>query len=122
MSDADPKSGIYTRYNFLSIYIPALTLAVGTGIIIPVLPIYAKSFNVTFEVASLVIIMQQLGVTLSSLPTGLLLDRIGRRRVILAGPILLSLSSFLTVIARSFPELLVYRFIGGADNDCRYGG
>ncbi len=113
MSNAKPKSGIYSRYNFLSIYIPAMTLAVGTGIIIPVLPIFAKSFQVTFEVASLVIIMQQLGVTLASLPTGLLLDRIGRRKVVLAGPILLSLSSFLTVIARSFPELLFYRFIGG---------
>lgn len=113
MSNAKPGSGIYTRHNFLSIYIPAMVLAVGTGIIIPVLPIYAKSFDVSFEVASLVIIMQQVGVTLSSLPTGLLLDRIGRRKVVLAGPILLSLSSFLVVTARSFPELLVYRFIGG---------
>ncbi len=99
MSDVKPGSGIYTRHNFLSIYIPAMTLAVGTGIIIPVLPIYAKSFDVSFEVASLVIIMQQVGVTLSSLPTGLLLDRIGRRRVVLSGKIILSLSSFLLFIA-----------------------
>jgi len=113
VSDAQMGSGVYSRHNFLSIYIPAMTLAVGTGIIIPALPIYAKSFDVSFEIASLVIIVNQLGVTCSSLPTGLLLDRIGRRRVLLAGPILLAVSSFLIVIAHSFTELLIYRFIGG---------
>jgi MFS family permease len=90
-----------------------MTLAVGTGIVIPVLPVYAKSFGVSFEVASLVIIVHQLGVTLSSLPIGLLMDRIGRRRVVLTGPVLLAVSSILMATAHSFPELLVYQFIGG---------
>lgn len=107
------SGGVYTRQNFLSIYIPAMTLAVGTGIVIPVIPVYAKSFGVSFEVASLVIIIQQLGVTLSSLPVGMLMDRIGRRKVVLTGPVLLALSSLLSAVAHSFPELLVYRFIGG---------
>lgn len=113
MSKPESPSGVYTRQNFLSIYVPAMTLAVGTGIVIPALPVYAKSFGVSFEVASLVIIVQQLGTTLSSLPIGLLMDRIGRRRVVLGGPILLAISSMLSAMAQSFPELLVYRFIGG---------
>jgi MFS family permease len=107
------RSGVYTRQNFLSIYVPAMTLAVGTGIIVPVIPVYTRSFGVSFEVASLVIILQQLGHSLSSLPIGLLMDRVGRRRVVLAGPVLLALSSVLTAVAGSFTELLVYRFIGG---------
>ena len=90
-----------------------MTLAVGTGIVVPALPVYAKSFDVSFEVASLVIIVHQLGMTLSSFPVGLLVDRIGRRKVLLTGPVLLSISGFLITIAQSFPELLVYRFIGG---------
>ena len=45
------SGGVYTRQNFISIYIPAMTLAVGTGLVIPALPIYAKSFGVSFEVA-----------------------------------------------------------------------
>ena len=113
MSKSESGSGIYTRQNFLSIYIPAMTLAVGTGIIIPAIPVYAKSFDVSFEVASLVIIIHQLGTTLSSLPVGMLMDRIGRRKVVLAGPFLLAISSLLSATAHSFPELLVYRFIGG---------
>ncbi len=90
-----------------------MTLAVGTGIVVPALPVYAKSFGVSFEVASLVIIVHQLGMTLSSFPVGLLVDRIGRRKVLLTGPVLLAISGFLITIAQSFPELLVYRFIGG---------
>ena len=107
------SGGVYTRQNFLSIYIPAMTLAVGTGLVIPALPVYAKSFGVSFEVASLVIIVQQLGSTLSSLPIGLLMDRIGRRKVVLTGPFLLAISSLLSATAHSFPELLVYQFIAG---------
>jgi len=113
LASGDRGSGIYTRQNFLSIYVPAMTLAVGTGIVVPALPVYAKSFGVSFEVASLVIIVHQLGVTLSSFPIGLLLDRVGRRKVLLTGPFLLAISSVLVTIAQSFPELLIYRFIGG---------
>ncbi len=113
MASGDRSSGIYSRQNFLSIYVPAMTLAVGTGIIVPALPVYAKSFGVSFQVASLVIIVHQLGVTLSSFPIGLLIDRIGRRKVLLTGPFLLAISSVLVVFAQSFSELLIYRFIGG---------
>jgi len=113
VASGDRSSGIYTRQNFLSIYVPAMTLAVGTGIVVPALPVYAKSFGVSFEVASLVIIVHQLGVTLSSLPIGLLMDRIGRRKILLTGPFLLAISSVLVTMVHSFPELLIYRFIGG---------
>jgi len=108
-----PGRGVYTRQNFLSIYLPSIALAMGTGIVVPALPVYARSFGVSFEVASLVIIVQQLGHTIVAYPTGLLMDRFGRRKVVLAGPILMALSSFLAAMAGSFPELLIYRFIGG---------
>ncbi|MBM2812634.1 MAG: arabinose efflux permease family protein [Chloroflexi bacterium] len=114
MSAGDTSGGgAYSRQNVLSIYLPAVTLAIGTGVLIPAIPIYARSFNIPFEVASLVIIVQQLGSMCASLPTGLLADRFGRRRIVLAGPILLAISSFLAVTAQSFPELVAYRFIAG---------
>jgi MFS family permease len=111
--DTGAGGGVYTRQNFLSMYVPAITLAIGTGIVIPALPVYARSFGVPFEVASLVLIAQQVGTTMSSLPAGLLMDRIGRRKVVLSGPVVLALSSLLMVFAQSFPELLAYRFLAG---------
>src|SRR6266545_4094724 len=96
-------SGVYTRQNFLSIYLPSIALAIGTGIIVPVLPVYARSFGVAFEVASLIIIVQQIGHTVSAYPTGMLMDRFGRRKIVLAGPVLLAVSSLLVAFAGSFP-------------------
>ena len=101
------------RYLVLSLYLPAIAAGLGTGITTPVLPVLAKSFDVTVGVASLVFIVHMLGATIGTIPTGYLLDRIGRRRVLLTGPILAAAASFLITQADSFPELLVYRFIGG---------
>lgn len=88
-------------------------MALATGIAAPAIPVFSKSFDVSFETASLVFTANLLGGAVSTLPTGYLVDRIGRRKMILAGPVLLALSSFLTAIAQSFPELLFYRFVGG---------
>ncbi|MBM2811605.1 MAG: major facilitator superfamily 1 [Chloroflexi bacterium] len=111
--DTGSGGGVYTRQNFLSMYLPSITLAIGTGIVIPALPVYARNFGVPFEVASLVLVAQQVGTTLASLPAGLLMDRFGRRKVVLSGPVVLALSSLLMVTAQSFPELLAYRFLAG---------
>jgi MFS family permease len=97
----------------LSLYLPAFTLAVGRGIAAPALPVYAKSFDIPFELASWVVIVYLLGTAISTVPTGMMLDRIGRRRIVLAGPILAAAMSLIIPFAQSFPELLVLRFLGG---------
>lgn len=104
---------VLSRENILSLYLPAATLALGAGIAIPALPVYVKSFDVSFGVASQVFVAHMLGGLLASIPTGFLVDRFGRRKIVLLGPVLVALSSFLTASAQSFPELLVYRFLGG---------
>ena len=107
------SSSVVSRATIFSLYLPATVLALGTGIALPVIPVYAKTFDVTFGVASLIIIVPLVGSAVSTVPTGYLIDRIGRRKVLIAGPLLTALSSFLVASAGSFPELLVYRFIGG---------
>lgn len=98
---------------FYSLYLPTLILALGTGIATPALPVFAKSFDISFGTASLVIVLQLAGTALSGIPTGFMIDRIGRRNVIIAGPILTAISSVFTATAGSFPELLVWRFVNG---------
>lgn len=105
---------ILSRDTVLSLYLPAAILALGLGIVLPALPVYAKSFGVSFSLASMVIVASPIGSLAAGVPTGYLLDRLGRRRVILAGPILAALASFLMATAQTFPELLFYRFLGGA--------
>ena len=112
-SSSERLSTGISRENLLSLYVPAFILSLGTGIAAPAIPIFAKSFGVSFGVASLIIIVHSVGELLSTLPTGYLVDRIGRRKIVLAGPLLTAVASFLVATARSFPQLLLYRFLGG---------
>jgi MFS family permease len=96
-----------------ALYLPAFILALGTGIATPALPVFAKSFDIPFGTASLVIVLNLAGTALSSVPTGFLIDRVGRKKVIIAGPLLSAISSVLTATAGSFPELLLWRFVNG---------
>jgi MFS family permease len=83
------------------------------GIAAPALPLFAKSFNVDFGAAAIVLVANQVGATASTLPTGYLVDRFGGRKMVLLGPIVVGVASLLMAFAHSFPELLVYRFIEG---------
>lgn len=98
---------------FLSTYLPALVLALGTGIALPAVPTLAKSFGVSFGVASGVVTAFLLGNLAGTLPSGWLIDRFGRRSVMIAGPLLTSALAFLVALAHSFPELLLLRFFDG---------
>ena len=107
------REGLLSKYHLLTLYLPAVVLALGHGVAAPAIPIFAKSFGTSFGIASLVIVVHTLGSVVSTIPTGFLLDRVGRRPILLSGPILTAVSSFLIATARSFPELLIYRFIAG---------
>lgn len=94
-------------------YLPALVLGLGAGIALPAVPTLAKSFDVSFGVASFVVTAHLMGNLAGTLPTGWLIDRFGRRSVMIAGPLLTSLAALLVWFATSFSELLILRFIGG---------
>lgn len=108
------RANVFSRELLLSLYLPSFLLSLGQGLAIPVLPVYAKSFDVSFELATLVVILHGIGGLVATFPTGYLLDKVGRRPVLFAGPIITAVSSIMTALAQSFPELLIYRFIAGA--------
>jgi len=95
------------------IYMPALVLGLGAGIALPAVPSLAKSFDVSFGVASWVVTAHLLGNLAGTLPTGWLIDRFGRRLVMIGGPIITALAALAVFYAGSFAELLVWRFVGG---------
>jgi MFS family permease len=99
--------------NFLTTYLPGFILALGTGIALPALPVFAKSFEISFGVASLIVVMNLAGSAFAAIPTGYLADRFGRRKLIIAGPVFTAITSVLVATSGSFPELLFWRFLGG---------
>ena len=100
----------------LSMHVPAISMGFGMGATATVLPELTQDFGQTFVAAMMVFVLQQLGTAVAPIPTGFLIDRIGRRKMLLAGPFVVAAASLLTAraaIGGSFEEILVYRFIGG---------
>ena len=81
---------------------------------LPVIPGLAQSFDVSFGVASGVVTAFLIGNVASTVPSGWLIDRFGRRPVIVAAPLLAAITSLLIVFAEFFTQLLVLRFLAGA--------
>jgi MFS family permease len=104
---------VLSRQLVLSLYLPAVVLALGQSMVAPVIPNLARSYGVNVAEASLVFVAVSLGGFVATVPAGYLMDRIGRRPVLLAGPVLESLGSLMTPFAHSFPELLFWRFLVG---------
>jgi MFS family permease len=85
----------------------------GFGIIVPVTPIYARSFGVSEAAIGLVVAVYGLGRFLFSAPVGQAADRFGRKRTIFVGTLLTCAGSLLCGLATDFTQLLLFRFIAG---------
>ena len=55
------KLNVMSKELFLSLYLPAMAISLGQGIATPVLPVYAKSFGISFGTATLVVILNGIG-------------------------------------------------------------
>lgn len=97
----------------LPIYLPTFLLSFGQGALIPTLPLYAKSFNVSFSLIGLAVAMHEVGILIADVPAGILLDRVGRKLSMLIGSVVLGLSMLGIGLAHSFYELAIYQLIGG---------
>ncbi|MCH8198793.1 MAG: MFS transporter [Chloroflexi bacterium] len=102
------------RYRTLfTLMLPALLLGLGRGFTVPVLPALALEFDANVAAAGLMVIAPMLGSLAVTLPTGYLIDRVGRRKLLIVAPAITSLSAFLVLRAASYPELLAYLSLGG---------
>jgi len=80
----------------------------------PVIPVFTKSFDVSFATASLVFVAMSGGAVVGAFSAGYLMDKVGRRPVLLASPILVAIGSLMTPFSGSFEMLLLWRFLVGA--------
>jgi MFS family permease len=91
----------------------AFFVALGFGIVIPSIPIYAESFGVSAFAASAVISAFALMRFVSSPFAGAWTNRFGERSVLAIGLGIVAVSSFFAGLAQSYAQLLVLRGIGG---------
>ncbi|MBF4161822.1 MFS transporter [Nocardioides sp. CBS4Y-1] len=91
----------------------AFVIALGYGIVAPVLPAYARSFDVGVAAASLVVSAFAFFRLVFAPGGGALIARLGERPVYLTGLGIVAASSLATAFAQSYTQLLVLRGLGG---------
>lgn len=91
----------------------AFCVALGFGIVVPAVPLFAVELGVGPTAAGAVVSAFALMRLVSGLGAGGLVDRIGERAALQAGLLVVAVSSLLAGLAVSYPQLLVLRGIGG---------
>jgi DHA1 family multidrug resistance protein-like MFS transporter len=102
--------------NRVLVWVCALTVVnqLGFGSIVPVVPLYAKSFGVPQSAIGLAIGIYGLARFVLNMPAGNLCDIIGRRGVLAIGGLIVALGNLLCAIAPSYLPFLGARFVAGA--------
>jgi MFS family permease len=91
----------------------SFTVALGYGIVAPGIPAFARQFGVSVAAAASVVSAFALMRVAFALPAGRLVDRLGSRRVMATGIVIVAVSSLLAGFSQSFAQLLVLRGVGG---------
>jgi len=88
-------------------------VAVGFGIVMPAIPVFAKSFGVNNAAIGLMVSAFAIARFCSGLISGTLVDRFGERAVFSTGVFMVSLFTFLAGLAQNYEQLLFFRAAGG---------
>ena len=91
----------------------AFFVALGYGMIIPAIPLFAKTFQVNNAQIGAIISAFALARFGMGLPAGKLIDLFGERRVQTTGLLIVAISTFASGLANSYWQLLTYRALGG---------
>lgn len=88
-------------------------VAVGFGIVLPAIPVFAKSFGVNNAAIGLMVSAFAITRFASGLISGTLVDKFGERAVFSSGVFMVALFTFLAGLAQTYEQLLFFRAAGG---------
>lgn len=85
----------------------------GQGMVGPILPLFAKTFDVSTAAIGASLSAFALARLLLNVPSGFAADRWGRRILLIGGPILSAIGNVLSGTAGNFELFLAWRFLSG---------
>eukprot|EP00899_Mesostigma_viride_P024624 jgi/Mesvir1/5346/Mv15435-RA.1 len=114
--EGHPPSVIQTFVAYLwTLYIPSFILALSDGVIIPVLPLYARSMagGIDDFIAGAVVSGRPFGQMLSDIPCGVVTERLGINASVLTGCAVMTLGALVATVCRSVWVLLAAQVVVG---------
>lgn len=97
----------------LPLYLPSVLFAIAQAMLIPVLPVFAESFNVSYVIIGLALASMDMGQLIADVPSGVLLSRLGQRRSMLLGALLAILSTVPLFWAQSIYVVIIGQLLSG---------
>lgn len=88
-------------------------MMMGIGLVSPVLPQYARTFGVSITMVGLLTTTFGLARLVVDIPVGRLTEWVGRRPVLIAGPLVQAIGSVASGLAGNFGQLLAFRIVQG---------
>ncbi|MEO6795320.1 MAG: MFS transporter [Mycobacterium sp.] len=88
-------------------------IALGYGVVSPVLPVYARHFGVSISATTFLITVFALARLCFAPVSGLMVQRLGERRVYVTGLLVVSVSTTACAFVQSYGQLLVFRALAG---------
>lgn len=90
-----------------------VVVALGYGVVAPVLPQYARHFGVSISAATFVITAFAVMRLVGAPPAGLLVQKLGERPVYISGLLIVAVSTAVCAFAETYWQLLLFRSLGG---------
>ena len=97
----------------LPVYVPSLILMFGSGMLIPILPLYAKTFSASYGIVGVVLAAEGVGRLIGALPAGILLGRAKRKTAMVLGVSCVAVSTLMLFWAQDIYEVMFYRLAAG---------
>ncbi len=88
-------------------------VALGYGLVAPVLPDLARHFGVSISAATFIITAFAVMRLLAAPPTGMLVQRLGERRIYISGLLIVAVTTVACGVAHNYWQLLLFRGLGG---------
>lgn len=108
------KKPFQIRSLIWSVYAPSFLLTLGQGLLIPILPGFAREqFGSSDVLIALLITARPLGTMLFDVPAGILVSMFGLRRTMMAGILLFAIGAVIGGLSPNFSILMIGRLLAG---------
>lgn len=97
----------------LAVYLPSALISVCQGMMIPVLPIFTRTFDASYGIVGLVLAAEGVGQICGNLPVGTLLRRVGRNNTMRIGVVIVVATVLALYWSQTVFQVVCLRFVTG---------